>query len=100
MSFTVTVKLHVDEFPAASVAVAITVVTPTEKLEPEARLVMIVGTEQLSLPPTVKVTGAAHVPETASTTMFAGQEIDGGVLSITVIVCDALAVKLTPSVAL
>jgi len=94
------VKLHVDEFPAASVAVAITVVTPTGKLDPDAALVITVGTEQLSPAPTVNVTGAAHVPETASTTMFGGQEIDGGVLSITVIVCDALAIKPAPSVAL
>jgi hypothetical protein len=87
------------ELPAASVAVAITVVTPTEKLEPDARLVTIVGDEQLSLAPTVKVTGAAQVPEIALTTMFAGQLMLGGVLSITVIVCAALAVRLAPSVA-
>jgi hypothetical protein len=100
MSFTVTVKLQVDELPAASVAVAITVVTPTGKLEPDAALVITVGAEQLSLAPTVKVTGAAHVPETALTTIFAGQEIEGGVLSITVIVWVALAVRLPLSVAL
>jgi len=36
MSLTVTVKLQLDELPAASVAVACTVVVPTGKLEPEA----------------------------------------------------------------
>ena len=46
-----------------------------------------------------KLTGAAQVPAIASTVMFAGQLIVGGVLSITVIVCAALAVFVEPSVA-
>jgi hypothetical protein len=66
--------------------VANTVVVPTAKLEPDARLVITVGTEQLSLAPTVNVTGAAHVPGTAFTIILAGHAIVGGVLSITVIV--------------
>ena len=99
MSFTVTVKLHVDELPAASVAVACTVVVPTGKLEPDAWSVPTDGAEQLSLAPTVKVTGAAQVPAIALTAILAGQLITGGVLSITVIVCDALALLLEPSVA-
>jgi len=98
-SLTVTVKLQLFEFPAASVAVANTVVVPTEKLEPDALVVITVGTEQLSLAPTVNVTGAAHVPGIAFTVMSAGHAIVGGVLSITVIVCVALAVRLAPSVA-
>ena len=53
---TVTVKLQPLELPAASVAVANTVVVPTAKLEPDAMLVTTVGTEQLSLAPTVNVT--------------------------------------------
>ena len=85
-SLTVTVKLQLDEFPAASVAVACTVVVPTGKLDPDAWSVTIEGAAQLSLPPTVNVTGAAQVPAMASATMFDGQLIVGGVLSITVTV--------------
>jgi len=99
MSFTVTVKLHVDELPAASVAVACTVVDPTGKLEPDGWSVPTEAAEQLSLAPTAKVTGAAQVPAIALTAILAGQLITGGVLSITVIVCDALALLFEPSVA-
>src|SRR5215831_1775612 len=99
MSLTVTVKLQVLELPAASVAIACTVVVPTGKLEPDRWSVLTVGTEQLSVAVTVKLTGAAHVPEIAFTVIFAGHEIDGEVLSMTVIVCDALAVLLDASVA-
>src|SRR5881394_2760090 len=60
---------------------------------------MTAGTEQLSLDPMPKLTGAAQVPAIALTVMFAGQLIVGGVLSITVIVCDALAVFVGGSVA-
>ena len=98
-SLTVTVKLHVFVLPAASVAVAVTVVVPTGKTEPEAGLLTTVGTEQLSLAVTVKLTAAEHVPVGALTVMFAGQAMLGGVLSMTVIVCDALAVLPAPSVA-
>ena len=38
LSTTVTVKEHVAVFPAASVAVAVTVVVPEAKVEPEAGL--------------------------------------------------------------
>jgi hypothetical protein len=55
--------------------------------------------EQLSLAPTEKVTGAAQVPAIAFTLMLAGQLITGGVLSITVIVCDALVWLFEASVA-
>jgi hypothetical protein len=55
--------------------------------------------EQLSLAPTENVTGAAQVPAIALTAMLAGQLITGGVLSITVIVCVALALLVEPSVA-
>src|SRR5437899_5617921 len=98
-SLTVTVKLQLRELPAASVAVAFTVVMPTGKTEPDAWLVTTVGTEQLSLAKTVKLTVAEHVPAGAFTIISAGQEIAGRVLSMTVIVCDALAVRLAASVA-
>ena len=100
MSLTVTVKLQVLELPAASVAIACTVVVPTGKLEPDRWSVVTVGTEQLSVAVTVKLAGAAHVPEIAFTLIFAGHEIDGAMLSMTVIVCDALEVLLDASVAL
>jgi hypothetical protein len=99
MSFTVIVKLHVDELPAASVAVACTVVVPTGKLEPDTWSIMTEGTEQLSLAPALNVTGAAQVPETALTVMLLGQLMLGGVLSITVIVCVAQAELVAASVA-
>ena len=54
-------------------------------------LITIEGAEQLSLPPTVNVTGAAQVPAIALTTMLDGQLMVGGVLSMTVMVCAALA---------
>ena len=42
VSFTVTVKLHDELFPAASVAVQVTVEVPTANVEPEAGLQDIV----------------------------------------------------------
>jgi hypothetical protein len=48
-SLTVTVKLQLVVLPAASVAVAVTVVVPTGKTEPEAGLLTIVGAEQFFL---------------------------------------------------
>src|SRR5215471_9902500 len=90
MSLTVTVKLQVLELPAASVAVACTVVVPTGKLEPDRWSVVTVAAEQLSDAVTIKLAGPAQVPVIAFTVIFAGHEIEGGVLSMTVIVCDAL----------
>jgi hypothetical protein len=95
---TVTVKLQLDVLPAASVAVDITVVLPTGKTEPDAGLLTAVALEQLSLAVTVKLTTAPE-PELALTVMLAGQLIAGAVLSMTVIVCVALAVRPTASVA-
>jgi hypothetical protein len=92
-------KLQLAEFPAASVAVAFTVVVPTGKTEPDGGLLITVGTEQLSVALTVKLTIAEHVPEGALTTMSAGQLMLGAVLSMTVIVCEALAEFVAPSVA-
>src|SRR5437660_3327877 len=88
-SFTVTVKLQLRLFPAASVAVAVTLVTPAGKTDPEADDVDTVGTEQLSLAPTLKLTGAEQVPTGAFTTISAGQLIPGRVVSITVVFCVA-----------
>jgi hypothetical protein len=83
-SLTVTVKLQLAELPAASVAVATTVVVPNGKTEPDALLVTTVGAEQLSLALTVKLTEAEHVPEGALTVMLAGQAMVGFCVSLTV----------------
>ena len=93
-------KAAVTELPATSVAVAFTVVVPTGKLEPDALLVITVEAEQLSLAVTVKLTGAAQVPGIAFTAILAGQVMTGGVLSMTVIVCVAVVLRLAASVAL
>ena len=47
--FTVTVKEQVDEFPAASVAVAVTVVTPDGNTVPEAGVLLTTTPGQLSV---------------------------------------------------
>ena len=53
----VTVKLHVEEFPDASVAVEVTVVMPSGKVLPEGGDETIVtGPEQLSVAVTAKLT--------------------------------------------
>jgi hypothetical protein len=49
-SLTVTVKVHVPVLPDASVAVQVTVVVPTGKLDPDAGAHMTVGVPQLSIP--------------------------------------------------
>ena len=48
VSVTVTVKLHVALLPEASVAVQVTVVVPTVKLDPEGGLQLVVTPGQLS----------------------------------------------------
>jgi hypothetical protein len=57
LAMTVTVKLHVAAFLAASVAVITTVVVPTEKLEPEFKVLVTEGMLQLSV-----AAGMAHWP--------------------------------------
>jgi hypothetical protein len=49
-SLTVTVNVQVPVLPDASVAVQVTVVVPTGKLEPDAGAHMTVGVPQLSVP--------------------------------------------------
>ena len=85
-SLTVTLKVQLFVFPAASVAVAVTVVVPTGKTEPEAGLLTIVGTPQLSLPETVKFTTAEQVPTGALTVISDGHEMVGSSSSVTVTV--------------
>ena len=85
-SLTVTLKVQLFVFPAASVAVAVTVVVPTGKAEPDAGLLTIVGAPQLSLPETVKFTTAEQVPTGALTVISAGQEMLGSSSSVTLTV--------------
>jgi hypothetical protein len=99
-SVTVTLNVQVLVLPAASVALACTVVVPTGKLDPDAWSSSTGAAEQLSFAVTAKVTLAAHVPGTALTLMSPGQVITGGVLSMTVIVWTALWLFVASSVAL
>jgi hypothetical protein len=76
---TVTVKLCVAVFPHASVAVTITVVTPTGNVSPEAgTLVTVTGPGQISTAPIKKVTTFSHEP----TIVSGGHTIPGGVVSV------------------
>src|SRR6185295_15494119 len=84
---TETVKLQVAVLPEASVAVQVTVVTPTGKQLPEGGLQTTVTPGQLSLAVVVKLTtmqGSLTVAVTAVT--LAGQVITGGCVSFTVTV--------------
>ena len=74
---TVTVKMHVDMLPCASVAVLVTVVVPTGKLLPLAGLLLTVTPGQLSVALTVKMTLLLQAPGEASTVRFAGQVMTG-----------------------
>jgi hypothetical protein len=76
----VTVKLQVDVFPLTSVATLFTVVVPTGKVLPDAGVLTMLATEQLSVAVTLKVTTVAvglHIP------IFAGQVITGFCVSLT-----------------
>src|SRR5882724_1169113 len=79
---TVTLKLHEAVFPAASVAVQLTEVVPTGKLEPEAGMQLVVTPGRLS-----EATGAEYVitlevcPAAAAVAILAGQVIVGATVS-------------------
>src|SRR6185369_5202424 len=84
---TVTVKVQTLTLPLASVAVLVTVVTPTGKVLPLAGLLTTLATLQLSVAVTTKVTLLRlHCPRSAVTTRFVGQRIAGGCVSSTVTV--------------
>ena len=85
-SLTVTVKVQLAVLPAPSVAVEVTVVVPFGNANPDAGLLTTVALEQRSDALTVKVTTAVHCPGSAFRVMFAGHDIEGGVLSTTVTV--------------
>jgi hypothetical protein len=70
------VKEQVAVFPAASVAVAVTVVAPRANVEPEAGLYVTVA-EQLSVAVAANVTTAVQAPLSVLAEISAGQVIAG-----------------------
>src|SRR5215207_2835918 len=96
---TVTVNEQVLVLPAASFAVTLTVVTPTGKAEPDAGLLVTVTAETVSPAMTLKLTAAVVAPGAAATTMSAGHETLGAVVSRTVTLNVALTLLPAPSVA-
>ena len=102
MSTTVTVNEQVAVFPDASVAIAVTVVVPFGKVDPDAGLATTATPGQLSLAVTVKLTTAEQRFAAAGTLIFAGHVITGGWVSFTVTVNEQLdefpAASLTPQV--
>jgi hypothetical protein len=91
VSLTVTVNVQLVVLPEASVATLVTVVVPLGKLVPDAGVVATVTPGQLSL-----ATGAGNVTIAEQSrgcvfvTMFAGQVMPGGSVSLTVTVKLAL----------
>jgi len=78
VSVTVTVKLQLDVLPLASVAVLVTVVTPTGNMLPLGGLLIRLVTPQLSVALTVKVTLLRlHRPASVDNTRLPGQVIIG-----------------------
>src|SRR5260370_12698573 len=86
-SLTVTVKLQLATLPELSVALHVTVVVPTGKVDPLSGLHTTLAAPQLSLADGVgEVTTALHWPWSLFTTMFTGQAMLGGSISLTVTV--------------
>src|SRR5665647_70615 len=80
LSIIVTVKLHVDLFPAASVVSKVFVVTPTGNNDPEANPVVltVLAPAQLSVPiGAVYETRAPHCPAVMFCETLAGQLMTG-----------------------
>src|SRR6266496_2915504 len=80
-STTVTVKVHWLLLPLRSVAVLVTVVTPTGKAKPLAGTLTRLVTAQLSVAVTLNVTLLVHAPGGAFTVMFPGHVMTGGCVS-------------------
>jgi xanthine/CO dehydrogenase XdhC/CoxF family maturation factor len=77
--FTVTLKAQVLVLPAASVAVQVTIVSPSGNTEPEGGAQLAVTPGQLSVVIGAgKLTFTLFAPAAALATIFAGQVIDGG----------------------
>jgi hypothetical protein len=87
ISFTVTVNEQVAVLPPESVAVAITVVVPFGKEDPEGGVLTTITPLQSSEAVTVKFTTALQEPASVETDMFSGQSIaGGGLFAVTVAV--------------
>jgi hypothetical protein len=95
-SFTVTVNVHVAVFPDVSVAVHVTVVTPTGKAVPDAGTQLTLA-EQLSVTVATNVCTELHNPVSLQTVMLPGHVITGSSVSFTVTVNEQLAGGFTPS---
>ena len=90
-SFTVTVNVQVDVLPQTSVAVEVTVVTPTGNAKPEAGLLTTLTTPlQLSVAVTAAILGAGTVAAQLTVTA-AGQVMDGACTSLTLTVKEQTA---------
>jgi hypothetical protein len=83
VSLTFTVNVPLLTFPAASVAVAVTVVTPTAKVLPLAGEYVIVGLPTLSVPLAPLNTTLAPLADVALTLTFPGTLSMGAVVSTT-----------------
>lgn len=80
-----TVNWQFDEFPAASVAVTVTVVVPTTNSVPDAcDVVTVIPPEQLSDTVSGKFTTLEHAPAAAAIVIVDGHVICGAVWSETV----------------
>lgn len=103
LSTTVTVKVHVQKFPAASVALYVFVVVPFGNTDPGGRpaVCVTVTPEQLSVATgMVHDTTALHIAGSLLTVMLAGQETKTGVsASLIVMVNEQEEVFPTASVA-
>ena len=101
VSVSVTVKVTWLELLLASVAVTVTIVAPSAKVDPEAGTATTVGagSARSFAAGSAKPTTAPLAP-VASTVMFAGGVTTGAVVSVTVTVCVAVPVLPAPSVAL
>jgi hypothetical protein len=99
LSTTVTVKVQVAVRPAASRAVAVTVVVPRLNVEPDSGLYVIVA-PQLSVAVAANVTAAVQALGAVFTVMLDGQAIVGFWLSTTVTRNVQVAVRPERSVAI
>jgi anti-sigma factor RsiW len=88
--------MHVAVWPFAAVAVQVTGVVPTEKVEPEAGEQATVTPGQLSLAVAMKVATAPQVPGALLSVWLAGQVIVGGCVSVTVTVNEQLPAVIIP----
>src|SRR5262245_12054193 len=96
---TVTVKLHVFVLLQASTAPHVISVVPTAKKPEGADQVTGTLPSQASVAVTVKFTTAPPCPDGAGTTMFVGQFITGGLVSMSVMLWLHVELLLAQSVA-